>query len=336
MKAVSAQWEPVANGGSGRARLCACSHQAGTGQGRPGLRQPAHERESRMMTMTSPLAIGAHLSCKDGYLKMAEDAVSIGASTFQFFTRNSHGGYEKELVEDDVIAFRAYADEHGIGSFFAYAPYSVNPASDAMKERDFSEMVLAEDLARMEQTPHQFYALHPGHGMGRPEDEAIAAAAEMMNKVMTPQQTTTVLLVGSAGEGTAICSTFEGMGKLLGQLKLADHAGVCFDTSAAWAAGYDIVNDLDGVLERFDQTVGLDRIREVHLTDSKEDRGSRVDRHATPGQGTIGFEALVRVMEHPKLAGVPLILEIPRSDLALYKTQIEAFKMAFGHGGSRE
>ena len=278
--------------------------------------------------MTSPLTIGAHLSCKDGYLKTAEDAVSIGASTFQFFTRNSHGGYEKELVEDDVIAFKAYADEHGIKTYFAYAPYSVNPASDTMKERDFSEMVLAEDLARMEQTPHEFYALHPGHGMGKPESEAIAAAVSMMNKVMTPQQTTTVLFVCNAGEGTAICSTFEGMGELLGQLKLADHAGVCFDTSAVWAAGYDIVGDLDDVLEQFDQAVGLGKIREIHLTDSREGRGSHVDRHVVPGQGTIGFEALVRVMEHPKLAGIPLILEIPRPDLAEYKTQIEAFKMA--------
>lgn len=278
--------------------------------------------------MSTPLTIGAHLSCKDGYLKMAEDAVSIGASTFQFFTRNSHGSHEKPVNADDVTAFRAYAHEHGIARYFAYAPYSVNLASDSMKERDFSEMVLAEDLARMEWTPHEFYALHPGHGMGQPADKAIAAAAAMLNKVLTPQQTTTVLLVCSAGEGTAICSTFEDLEALLGQVSLADHVGVCFDTSAVWAAGYDLVGDLDGVLEQFDQAVGLERIHEVHLTDSLEGRGSHVDRHAVPGKGTIGFEALARVMEHPELAGVPFVLEIPRSSLTEYRTQIEAFKMA--------
>lgn len=278
--------------------------------------------------MSTPLTIGAHLSCKDGYLKMAEDAVSIGADTFQFFTRNSHGGYEKEPNADDVTAFKAYAHEHGLERYFAYAPYSVNPASNAMKERDFSEMVLAEDLARMEQTPHQFYALHPGHGMGQPASEAITAAAAMLNQVLTPQQTTTVLMVCPAGEGTAICSAFEDLGALLSQVKLTDHLGVCFDTSAVWAAGYDIVGDLDGVLEQFDKAVGLGRIKEVHLTDSKEGRGSHVDRHTKPGEGTIGFDALVHVMEHPKLAGIPLILEMPRADLAAYRTQIAAFKMA--------
>lgn len=274
------------------------------------------------------MLLGCHLSCKDGYLKMAENAVSIGADTFQFFTRNPRGSHEKEQNQDDLIAFKAYCDEHGIKRFVGYAPYTVNPAADKTNERDFSQMILAEDLARMEETPGQLYALHPGHALDQTPDAAIAQAVAMLNEVMQPSQTTTVLMVNSAGEGTAICSNFEDMGKLMGQVKLQDHIGLCFDTSAVWAAGYDIVGDLDGVLGELDKAIGLDKVRAVHLTDSEESRGSKVDRHAVPGEGTIGFDALVRVLKHPKLQGLPFILEIAKSDLSIYKTQIEAFKMA--------
>lgn len=274
------------------------------------------------------MLLGCHLSCKDGYLKMAEDAVSIGANTFQFFTRNPRGSYEKDLNADDLAAFKAYCHEYDITRFIGYAPYTVNPASNKMSERDFSQMILSEDLARMEETPGQLYALHPGHGMGQPEDEAIAKAAYMLNQVMHPSQTTDVVLVNVSGAGTEICSTFEGMASLMGQVKLQDHIGMCFDTSAVWAAGYDIVGDLDGVLDELDRTVGLDKVREVHLNDSKEGRGSKVDRHVDIGQGTIGFDALAAVLTHPKLAGLPFIIEIAKSSLPIYKTQIEAFKMA--------
>ncbi len=274
------------------------------------------------------MLLGCHLSCKNGYLKMAEDAVSIGANTFQFFTRNPRGSYEKEFNADDLTAFRAYCHEHGITTFVGYAPYTVNPAAMKMSERDFSQMILSEDLARMEETPGQLYAFHPGHSMGQPEDEAIEKAAYMLNQVMHPSQTTTVVLVNTAGEGSTICSKFEDMASLMAQVKLQDHIGMCFDTSAVWAAGYDIVNDLDGVLDQLDRTVGLDKVREVHLTDSKEGCGSRVDRHVDIGQGTIGFDALARVLTHPKLAGRPFIIEISKSSLPIYETQIAAFKMA--------
>lgn len=274
------------------------------------------------------MLLGCHLSCKDGYLQMAEDAVSIGANTFQFFTRNPRGSHEKAMSQDDVIAFKAYCDEHSIEHFVGYAPYTVNLAADKQNERDFSQMILAEDLAQMEETPHQLYALHPGHALDQTPEVAISKAAEMLNDVIKPSQTTTVLMVNTAGEGSTICSTFQDMKTLIDQVKLQDHIGICFDTSAVWAAGYDIVNNLDAVLDELDKTVGLDKVKEVHLTDSKEGCGSKVDRHATPGEGTIGFEALVRVLTHPKLQGRPFILEIADSDLAIYKTQIEAFKMA--------
>lgn len=278
------------------------------------------------------MLLGCHLSFKDGYLKMAEDAVSIHANTFQFFTRNPRGSHEKEFSQDDLIAFKAYCDEHGLERFVGYAPYTINPAADKMSERDFSQMLLSEDLARMEETPGQLYALHPGHALEQPREQALDKAAEMFDQVLQPSQTTTVLLVNNAGEGTELCASFDEMAALLSKVKLADHMGMCFDTSAAWAAGYDIVNDLDGVLDELDRTVGLDKVREVHLTDSKEGKGSHVDRHVHVGQGTIGFEALVRVLTHPKLAGRPFILEVPRCDLAGYREQLEALKMAVKKG----
>lgn len=274
------------------------------------------------------MLLGCHLSIKDGYLKMAEDAVSIHANTFQFFTRNPRGSHEKELSQDDLIAFKAYCDEHRIKRFVGYAPYTINPATDKTSERDFSQMLLSEDLARMEETPHQLYALHPGHAGDQAQEAANAKAAAMFNEVLEPSQTTTVLLVNNAGEGTALCSTFEQMADLLGQVRLSDHMGMCFDTSAAWASGYDVVDGLDEVLDEIDRTVGLDKVRAVHLTDSKEGKGSHVDRHVKVGTGSIGFEALVRVLKHPKLAGRPFILEVPRCGLPEYEEQLEALKMA--------
>lgn len=273
------------------------------------------------------MLLGCHLSCKDGYLKMAENAVSVGANTFQFFTRNPRGSHEKPLNADDLTAFKAYCHEHGIATFVGYAPYTVNPASAKMSERDFSQMILSEDLARMEETPGQLYTLHPGHRLEQSADVALAKAADMLNQVMHPSQTTTVLLANTGGEGTTMCSTFEELASLIGQVKLQEHIGVCFDVSSAWATGYDIVGDLDGVLDQLDAAIGLDKVREVHLNDSKEGCGSKVVRHVDIGQGTIGFDALLRVLEHPKLAGRPFIIEIANSSLPIYKAQIEAFKM---------
>lgn len=276
------------------------------------------------------LLLGCHFSCRHGYLKMAEDAHHADSNAIQFFTRNPQGSVERELNPNDLAAFKAYCNEYEISSLIGYAPYTVNPASDKMDQRDFAQMILAEDLAHMEEIPDQLYALHPGHALDQDHKTAIAKAATMLNEVVTPAQSTTVLIVENSGEGTEICATFEEIAELLDQIKLADHVGVCFDTCAAWAAGYDIVDDLDGVLKKFDKVIGLDKIKEIHLTDSKEGKGSHVDRHATLGEGTIGFDALLRVMEHPKLAGKPFILEEPHATPDEYRHQVSNLRMHYG------
>ena len=217
--------------------------------------------------------IGCHLSDKDGYLGMAKAAVSIDANTFQFFTRNPRGGAQKALDPRDLAAFRAYAPEHGIDIIMGYAPYTVNPASDKLSERDFTMMVLAEDLARMEETSHALYTLRPGSALGQPENVALDKVAAALNDVVTPSQTTRVLLETMAGSGTEVGGTFEQLAAILEKVDLRDHVGVCLDACRVWGAGYDIVDDLDGVVEEFDRVIGLDKLGAVHLNDSMDGRG---------------------------------------------------------------
>ena len=272
--------------------------------------------------------IGCHLSDKDGYLHMAKDAVSIDANTFQFFTRNPRGGAQKALDPKDVAAFRAYAPEHGIDVIMGYAPYTVNPASDKMSEHDFTMMVLAEDLARMEETPHALYTLQPGSALGQPEDVALAQVAAALNDVVTPSQTTRVLLETMSGSGTEVGSTFEQLAAILEEIDLRDHVGVCFDACRVWGAGYDIVDDLDGVVEEFDRVIGLDKLWAVHLNDSVDACGSHKDRHAPIGDGRIGLSALAAMVNHPKLRAVPFYLEAPDPTLAKYGATIEKLHQA--------
>ena len=230
--------------------------------------------------------IGCHLSSAKGYLHMAKDAVSIDANTFQFFTRNPRGGRAKAIDPKAIAAFAAYAPEHGIERILAHAPYTLNPASDKQQTRDFALMVLAEDLGRMEETPHQLYNMHPGSAVGQPCEVAIA------------------------------------------KVELESHVGVCLDTCHVWDAGYDIVGDLDGVLEEFDRVIGLDRLHAIHLNDSMNARGSHKDRHARIGEGEIGFKALAAVTNHPKLRDLPFYLETPNPDLAGYAEEIAALRRA--------
>lgn len=259
---------------------------------------------------------------------MAENAKFTGSNVIQFFLRNPEGSHERNIDPDDVIAFKAYCDEYSIDTLIGYAPYTINPCTNDVSKRDFSQSILAEDIAHMEEFPNQFYGFHPGHAIDMTHEEGIENAAEMLNAIIAPTQTTKLLIVENSGEGTEICSTFEEIASLIQKIKHQDHIGVCFDTCAAWAAGYDIVNDLDKVLDDFDRVVGIDKIAEVHLTDSKEGLGSHVDRHATFGEGQIGFEALVKVMENPRLKGLPFVLEEPRPDIEEYRTQISALHMA--------
>ena len=239
--------------------------------------------------------IGCHLSSAKGYLHMAKDAVSIDANTFQFFTRNPRGGRAKAIDPKDIAAFAAYAPEHGIERILAHAPYTLNPASDKQQTRDFALMVLAEDLGRMEETPHQLYNMHPGSAVGQPCEVAIAKIADALNQSLLPHQTTTLLLETMAGKGSEIGGTFEELAAIIAQVELESHVGVCLDTCHVWDAGYDIVGDLDGVLEEFDRVIGLDRLHAIHLNDSMNARGSHKDRHARIGEGEIGFKALAAV-----------------------------------------
>lgn len=274
------------------------------------------------------LTIGCHLSDRDGYLGMAKAAVSIDANTFQFFTRNPRGGRAKAIDPKDIAAFAAYAPEHGIERILAHAPYTLNPASDKQQTRDFALMVLAEDLGRMEETPHQLYNMHPGSAVGQPCEVAIAKIADALNQSLLPHQTTTLLLETMAGKGSEIGGTFEELAAIIAQVELESHVGVCLDTCHVWDAGYDIVGDLDGVLEEFDRVIGLDRLHAIHLNDSMNARGSHKDRHARIGEGEIGFKALAAVTNHPKLRDLPFYLETPNPDLAGYAEEIAALRRA--------
>ena len=272
--------------------------------------------------------IGCHLSDKDGYLGMAKDAVSIDANTFQFFTRNPRGGAQKALDPQDLEDFKVYAPQHGIEVIMGYAPYTVNPASDKMSEHDFTMMVLAEDLARMEETPHMLYALQPGSALGQPVDVALGKVADALNDVVTPSQTTRLLLLTMAGSGTQVGSTFEQLAAILDKIELADHVGVCFDACRVWGAGYDIVGDLDGVVDEFDRVIGLDKLHAIHLNDSEDALGSHKDRHAPIGKGRIGLKALAALTNHPKLRDIPFYLEAPEPTLSKYGEAIEELRKA--------
>ena len=272
--------------------------------------------------------IGCHLSSAKGYLHMAKDAVSIDANTFQFFTRNPRGGRAKAIDPKDIAAFAAYAPEHGIERILAHAPYTLNPASDKQQTRDFALMVLAEGLGRMEETPHQLYNMHPGSAVGQPCEVAIAKIADALNQSLLPHQTTTLLLETMAGKGSEIGGTFEELAAIIAQVELESHVGVCLDTCHVWDAGYDIVGDLDGVLEEFDRVIGLDRLHAIHLNDSMNARGSHKDRHARIGEGEIGFKALAAVTNHPKLRDLPFYLETPNPDLAGYAEESAALRRA--------
>lgn len=272
--------------------------------------------------------IGCHLSDKDGYLGMAKDAVSIDANTFQFFTRNPRGGAQKALDPQDLEDFKVYAPQHGIEVIMGYAPYTVNPASDKMSEHDFTMMVLAEDLARMEETPHMLYALQPGSALGQPVDVALGKVADALNDVVTPSQTTRLLLLTMAGSGTQVGSTFEQLAAILDKIELADHVGVCFDACRVWGAGYDIVGDLDGVVDEFDRVIGLGKLHAIHLNDSEDALGSHKDRHAPIGKGQIGLKALAALTNHPKLQDIPFYLEAPEPTLSKYGEAIKELRKA--------
>ena len=267
------------------------------------------------------LTLGCHLSASKGYLHMGREAVELGGNTFQFFTRNPRGGNAKELDLKDVAAFQAFAREHGIPVILAHAPYTLNGCSADEKVRDFAVRTMADDLRRMEATPGNLYNFHPGSHVGQGVETGISFIAEMLNTVLNPDMTTTVLLETMAGKGSEVGSRFEELREIIDRTEHREKLGVCLDTCHVNDAGYDIVHDLDGVLTQFDKVIGLERLKAVHVNDSKNPLGAHKDRHEKIGEGTLGLDAIVHVMTHPALREKPFYLETP-NDLAGYAHEI--------------
>ena len=256
---------------------------------------------------------------------MGEEALSIGANTFQFFTRNPRGGKAKDIDPEDVKRFLELADEHHFAKLVAHAPYTLNPCSATEKVRDFALFAMEDDMKRMEYIPGNYYNFHPGSHTGQGVETGIEYIAQTLNEIITPEQSTTILLETMAGKGSEIGRNFEELRTIIDKVELNDKLGVCFDTCHVWDAGYDIVENLDGVLEEFDKVIGLDRLKAVHFNDSMNVCGSHKDRHQKIGQGNIGLEAMKRAALHPILKGKPFILETP-NDNEGYAAEIAMFK----------
>ena len=260
------------------------------------------------------LYIGNHTSSSKGYLAMGKQMLANGGNTFAFFTRNPRGGKAKEINPQDVQAFLQLEQENHFGKLVAHAPYVMNCCAAKENLREFARETMADDLKRLELTPGNFYNFHPGSHVGQGAETGIAKIAEILNEVLTKEQSTTVLLETMSGKGSEVGRNFQELRQIIDQVELKEKLGVCLDTCHVWDGGYDIVSDLDGVFTEFDQIIGLDRLKAIHLNDSMNGLGSHKDRHARLGEGEIGLEALVRVINHPATKGVPFILETPNDD----------------------
>lgn len=271
------------------------------------------------------LSIGCHLSSSKGFAAMGNTASSIGANTFAFFTRNPRGGAAKAIDPADAEALRAHMEAEGFAKLVAHAPYTLNCCSDKPHARQFARQAMAEDLQRMEFLPNNYYNFHPGSHVKQGAEAGISMIAEVLNDVLAPDQSTVVLLETMAGKGTEVGRTFEELAAIIDRVELSDHMGVCLDTCHVHDAGYDIVNNLDGVLEEFDRVLGIERLRAVHINDSKNPCGAHKDRHEVIGKGYIGLEAFERIVSHPALSALPFILETP-NELPGYAEEIELLR----------
>lgn len=271
------------------------------------------------------LRIGCHLSSSKGFLHMGKEAVKIGANTFQFFTRNPRGSKAKEIDEKDVEAFLAFSREHDISQILAHAPYTLNPCSKEEKTREFALRTMEDDLKRMEYIPGNCYNFHPGSHVGQGAKEGIRMISETLNRILKEEQTTTVLLETMAGKGTEVGRSFEELQAILERVELKSHMGVCLDTCHVYDAEYDIVNHLEEVLEKFDKIIGLDKLKAIHMNDSKNPFGSHKDRHEKIGEGSLGVDAFERIINHPLLQGVPIYLETP-NELDGYAKEISLLR----------
>ncbi len=276
------------------------------------------------------LKIGCHLSVSKGYEAMGKDALSIGANTFQFFTRNPRGSKAKEIDIEDVEKLIKIMKENKFGKLIGHAPYTLNICSAEERTREFAREVIEEDLRRMENLPGNYYNFHPGSHLGQGIETGADYIVNVLNMVLTSEQTTVVLLETMSGKGTEIGRTFEELKKIIDGVHLKEKIGVCLDTCHVYDSGYDIVNNLDDVLKEFDHTVGIEYLHAVHLNDSKNPFSSHKDRHENIGKGYIGLDAVEKIINHPWLYNLPFFLETP-NDLKGHSEEIEIIKKLYRH-----
>jgi len=274
------------------------------------------------------LNIGCHLSTSKGFIHMGKEALSIDANTFQFFTRNPRGSKAKGIDENDVRGLLKIMEDNDFAPLVAHAPYTLNPCSADQRTKEFALEVLIDDLVRMEHLPNNFYNFHPGSHVGQGAEKGIDLIADALNFILTPSQTTIVLLETMSGKGSEVGSNFQELRAIIEKVKLDQKVGVCLDVCHVHDAGYDIVNDLDGVIDEFDRIVGLDRLRAIHLNDSKNPLSSHKDRHAKIGEGAIGLKATTNIINHPKLRSLPFVLETP-NEVPGYAQEIKLLRKAY-------
>lgn len=277
--------------------------------------------------MNTKLYLGAHLSCAKGFLKMGEEALAAQMNTMQFFLRNPRGAVAKALDPADMSAFYALLKDNHFAPVLAHAPYTLNPCSPDERIRALAEEMFADDLQRMEYLPDNLYNFHPGSRLKQPLETAVTEIADMLNRLITPELHTTILLETMSGKGSEVGRDFHELRAILDRVETPEKVGVCLDTCHVWDAGYDVQTDLDGVLTEFDRVIGLGKLKAIHLNDSLNPCGSHKDRHALIGQGEIGFDALLRVVTHPALRGLPFTLETP-TDTAGHAREIAALRTA--------
>ena len=271
------------------------------------------------------MIIGCHLSVSKGFLPMGKDALKIGANTMQFFTRNPRGGKAKDIDENDINSFLSFCSDNGITSFLAHAPYTLNPCSANEETRRFAAETMADDLKRLEMLGGCMYNFHPGSHTGQGVETGITQISATLNEVMTPEQSTFVLLETMAGKGSEIGRSFEEIKAIIDRVEIKEKIGVCLDTCHVHDAGYDIVGNLDSVIDEFDKVIGLEFLKAIHTNDSLNPCGAHKDRHAKIGEGYIGTEAFERIINHPALRSLPFYLETP-NELPGYAEEIALLK----------
>ncbi len=270
--------------------------------------------------------IGCHLSISNGFESIAKDAVKIGANTFQFFTRNPRGGRAKKIEPSDIEAFNKIAKENNFTKILAHAPYTLNACSSNESVREFALQTMADDLQRMECIPNNYYNFHPGSHTGQGIDTGINQISDILNKILKENQTTIVLLETMSGKGSEVGSRFEELRQIIDKVELKEKLGVCLDTCHISDAGYDIINDIEGVIKEFDEIIGLNKLKVIHLNDSKNPTGSKKDRHEQIGKGFIGVEAITKIINYEPIKDLPFILETPHDDLSGYESEINMLK----------